>query len=143
MKKVFFDTSVILSAIHSDKGFSFKLVSLVKKSKIVGVISETIIEEAERNLTKILKNKKADIKNYIAENNLLVLEQIKEEDIEPYLKSVEQKDAHVLFAAIFAKCHFLATLDKKHIDNEQIKKHFSSQIKIGSPHEVYDQILLL
>ena len=52
-----------------------------------------------------------------------------EEDIKPYLKSVEQKDAHVLFAAIFAKCHFLTTLDKKHLDNEKIKNTFLLKLK--------------
>lgn len=131
MIKVFFDSSVILSSIISNKVFSFKLLELVKKRKIIGVISETVIEEVKRNLEKIKIEKKQDLGDFFVSNNFIILEKISEEDIKPYLKTVEEKDAHIFFAAILAKCEFLATLDKK---------HFASQIKIGSPHEIYNQI---
>ena len=59
MKDIVIDTNVLLSAIYSNKGASYKLISMIDSDKFVVNISTTLIYEYE----EILKSKsKLEIK---------------------------------------------------------------------------------
>jgi len=134
MIKVFFDSSVIFSGIYSQTGASAKLVFLVKKDKIKGITSQTVIKELKQNLRKLesLDEKKLDL--FILKNNFLVLDKISKREIKKY-NFVEPKDAHVVAGALLTKCNFLVTLHKKHLNNSQIKAKIN-EIKMVSPKEM-------
>ena len=136
MKRVFFDASVLFSALYSSRGGSFALVQLVLKGKIVGITSQTVIDELYENMHKIRKASKQEIDTFIQTNKLIVRESVGHKEIEQYIDQVEEKDAHVVAGAILTRCNFLVTLDKKHLNNSKIKKLFDKQIHIVSPKEL-------
>lgn len=132
MIKVFIDASVLFAAIYSDKGYSFDLLKLVKQNKIIGIVSQTVIEEVERNISKMKSVHLKNIANFVAESRLLVLEKINADNVKPYLSLVHEKDAHVLFGAEIGKCDYLVTFDEKHLNNPQVKNKIH-WVKIISP----------
>lgn len=140
--KVFFDASVLFSAIYSSKGASFQLVSLVKKNKIIGITTQTVINELKNNLPKLKDETSKNIDQFIVENNFIVRQTIIISEIKPYLSIVEANDAHVVAGAILTSCHYLVTLDKKHLNNQKIKEKIK-KVTILSPKELLMTILSL
>ena len=141
MLKVFFDSSVLFSAIYSDKGASRKLVELVKKKVIVGIITENVIEELKANILKFKTPiSSSEIDEFIQQSQFLVREEVSLEEIQPYLNLVEEKDAHILAGAILTKSDFLVTLDKKHLNNKSVKEKVKEVIII-SPKEFLLKII--
>lgn len=134
MIKVFFDASVLFSAIYSPTGGSNLVCKLVKQEKINGFTSQTVIKELERNLSKFKKKANMPLESFITNHKLIVRSEITEREIESYKKIVEEKDAHIIAGAILCKCDFLLTLDKKHINNKNVKEKFTT-ITIASPKE--------
>lgn len=132
MFKVFFDASVIFSACQSPNGGSRMLIELVKSGHIIGITSQTVVEEVERNADKFSVS--LSVGNFIKSNNFFVRNKISLEEIKPYQDLIEKKDAHVVAGAVLTACDFLVTLDKKHLDNLKVKS-FISQTKIVSPKE--------
>ncbi len=131
MKKIFFDASVIFSALYSQKGGSFRLVSLAKDKKLIAITSQTVIQELKDNLNKLKMN--ADrLDNFIVQNNFFVREEISEKEIGRFVGLIEVKDVHVVVGAISTDCSCLVTLDKKHLDNLNAKKTIK-HLKILSP----------
>ena len=139
MIKVFFDASVLFSAIYSDKGASRKLVTLVKSHTIIGITSQTVIEELERNIEKFKRETNTEIHTFIAVHDILVRKVIESDELEPYQGLVEEKDAHVVAGAIQTSSDYLVTLDKKHLNNNEVKKKIKLTL-ILSPAELLLQI---
>lgn len=140
--QVFFDASVIFSAIYSTKGGSAKVAALVKAGKIIGITTQTVIEEVTENVYKMKNIRKDSIEKFIVQNNFYVREAITIEEIKPYAKIVEQKDAHVLAGAYLTRSDYLVTLDKKHLDNISVQSKLSS-LRITSPKNFLQQLKTL
>ncbi len=139
--RVFFDASVIIAAMLSPTGGSACVLKYVKAGKIVGVTSQTVINEIlEEDKTKRLKKSKAEIEDFIANSGLVVREEITLEEIEPYQNRVDAEDAHLIAGANLTKCAYLVSLDKKHLIREDIKREFLP-LKIVSPKELIEEIL--
>jgi len=134
MLKVFFDASVLFSAIYSGRGGSNQLCRLVKDKKIKGFTTQTVVLELQTNIAKFSKRTKVSPANFIADHHFLVRSEIAEREIKHYKTIVVAKDAHVLAGALLCKCEYLLTLDKKHLDNKGVKNKFSEVI-IASPKE--------
>lgn len=130
MIKVFFDASVIFSGIYSEKGGSHRLLNLVKTKEIIGITSQTVIEELIDNVDKLPIKK--NISQTIKDLNMIVIETITEDEIKLVSKIVDPKDAHVLAGAQLAVCQYLVTLDKKHINNSKVRNR-TKPLKIVSP----------
>ncbi len=140
--RVFFDASVIIAALLSTTGGSALLLKYIKAGKIIGITSQTAINEVlEEDKTKKLKKSKAEIENFIARSMLAVREEITLEEIEPYRKRVDVEDAHLIAGATLTKCAYLVSLDKKHLVREDVKRKFLP-LKIVSPKELIEEILL-
>lgn len=133
--KVFFDTSVLFSAINSATGGSAKLASLAQMKAILGITTQNIIEELEKNQYKFEEVNSEIIHGFIEKNNFLVRKSVTESEIEPCHGIIERKDAHVIAGAILTHCDYLATLDKKHINNKRVKAKIK-QVIILSPKEL-------
>lgn len=137
--KVFFDTSVIFSAIYSPTGGSSKLAQLTRKGLIIGITTQTVIEELEDNLYKLNESSPKIIHDFLKANNFIVRKSISLSEIESYQSLMEKKDAHVVAGAIMTNCDYLVTFDKKHLDNRKVKIKIS-KVKILSPKELLHMI---
>lgn len=130
--RVFFDASVIIAAILSETGGSSLLFKYVKKNKIIGITSQTAVDEIlEKDKSKRIKKSRKEIKEFIANSGLIVREQIKLEAIELYQSQVDLEDAHLIAGSKLTKCSYLVTLDK------------FLPLQIVSPKELLEKILLL
>jgi putative PIN family toxin of toxin-antitoxin system len=132
--KVFFDASVIFSAINSNTGGSYKLTGLSKDKKIVAITTESVVEEVEEN-NKKFRTGPQNIGSFIKEHSFLVREVVTESEIQAFIGIVHEKDAHVLAGAILTESDYLVTLDKKHLDNKLVRNKVP-QTKILSPKSI-------
>ena len=75
--RVFFDASVIIAAVLSRTGGSALLLRFIKTGRIVGVTSQTVIEEVvEGDKPTKLNTPKEEIELFIAGSGLVVREAI-------------------------------------------------------------------
>ncbi len=136
--RVFFDSSVIISAIISATGGSRKLIELTKEGKLTGIISQGILEEVLSKKNKINSTEK-EIINFVKNNDLLVREKITESEAIKYEDFLtDPKDTHVIAGAKLTKCKYLVTLDKKHLLQPNVRKKFKP-LQIVSPKEFLEK----
>jgi putative PIN family toxin of toxin-antitoxin system len=123
--RVFFDASVIIAALLSPTGGSALLLQFIKTDTIIGITSQTVIEEMmnDDKLNKLNKTKE-EIEQFIAESGLLVSETITLDDIKPYQNMIDEEDAHLIAGANLTKCSHLVSFDKKHVLYEDVVKRF-------------------
>lgn len=139
--RVFFDASVIIAALLSKTGGSSKLLKYINLKKIIGITSQTVIEELlEEDKPKRIKRSKEEIEKFIADSGLLVRESITAQEIAPYQGLIEVEDAHLIAGAKLTKCPYLVTLDKKHLLRKDIQQRFLP-LKIVSPKELLEEIV--
>lgn len=138
--KVYFDASVIIAALLSQTGGSSLLFRYIKLGKIIGITSQTAIEETlEEDKPKRIKRSKEEIEKFIAQSGLIVRENITILEIAPYKDLIDIEDAHLIAGANLTKCEYLVTLDKKHLLREDIRKRFLP-LHIVSPKELLEKI---
>jgi len=132
---VFFDASVLFSALYSPNGGSFVLVQRVKEGRIRGVTSQTVIEELENNISKFKELSLVTIHNLISNNDIIVCDEISLDEIQMWIGKIEKKDIHVIVGALSTQCTYLVTLDKKHLHNAKTQA-LCKGIQIHSPKEL-------
>lgn len=139
--KVYFDASVIIAALLSSSGGSSLFLEYVKVGRIIGISSQTAIDEitAENKLHKFGKTRQ-DIENFIEESRLLIHEHITQDEIEEYEGLIDAKDAHLVAGANITRCGYLVSLDKKHLIRADIQEKFSP-LRIVSPKELLEEII--
>lgn len=139
--RVFFDASVIIAALLSPSGGSSQLLKYIKLGKIVGITTQTVIEEIleEDKFQRIKKSQKV-IEQFIAGSRLMVRKPITTDEIEPYRGLVDVEDAHLIAGANLTRCRFLVTLDKKHLLRPDIQKKFLP-LKIVSPGQLLQELV--
>lgn len=125
MIKVFFDASVLIAALISSKGASRQLFKY-SSTKIVSIVSQTVINEVKTNLHKFKGITQRDLDNFISRNKIFVRRKVFKGEISQLVAFIEEKDAHVLAGAILTQCHYLVSLDKKHIVKNETKRHFKN-----------------
>ncbi len=119
--KAFFDASIIIAAILSPIGGSAKLFGFAINKSIVAITSQTVIDEVIDHAQKIHKTPE-EIFLFIKMSGMLVLERVTQRETEKISGIVDSDDAHLLVGARGAKCHYLLTLDKKHLLRADVKK---------------------
>lgn len=139
-QQIFFGASVLFSGMYSSTGASAKLLYLVRQKSILGITTQTVLEEVERNSDKFARSPSKYLPAIISESGLIIREFITAEEISPYKDMVEEKDAHVVAGAILTSCTFLVTLDKKHLDNSLIRAKFAGKVIIISPKKLLGRL---
>jgi len=135
MKKVYFDASVIIAGLLSPSGGSSALITLAQKNSIIGITSQTVVEEILSHRHKIRKIPE-EIIEYIHENNLIIRNEILLKDIQAISDlMIDVDDAHVFVGAMHTGADYLVSLDKKHILAPSVKATFS-HLHICSPKEL-------
>ena len=140
MIKIFFDASVLFSALYSQTGASYALAYFVREKKIVGITTQTVVEEVVRNSAKLKNTEQEAIYVFIATYNLVVREYITKKELQPFLGSIAQKDAHILAGAINTRCDYIVTLDKKHINTDSAKEA-AHPVQIVSPQKMLEIVV--
>ena len=111
---VFFNASVILAGLKSPNGGSAKLLNWVKENKIIGIISEIVIEEVLKNTNKIFLTKEKALK--LISQIFLIVKSPNKKYFSVFKDIVlDEEDIHLLVSAKNVKANFLVSLDKKHI----------------------------
>lgn len=137
--RAYFDASVLIAVLLSPSGGSALLLKYVKSKRLIGITSQTALEEIF-DKTEKLKRSKDEVKQFIADSSLLVRESISIEEINPYQNVVHSEDAHLIAGAFLTKSTYLVTLDKKHLLREEVQKKFSS-LRIVSPKDLLEKII--
>ena len=139
--RVYFDASIIIAALLSPTGGSSLLFQYIQLGKIIGVTSQTAIDEVlAEDKPKKIKKSKEEIEQFIAQSGLVVRENITIQEIAPYKDFVDVDDAHLIAGAKLTKCSHLVTLDKKHLLRSDIQQRFLP-LKIVSPKELLEEIV--
>jgi predicted nucleic acid-binding protein len=125
--KLFFDSSVIISASLSSKGGSYKIIRLCFEDnfhikRFVPVLSRAVLFEVETNLFSRYYEALARFHDMIGNNPWIISELPSRKNILKYSKIIDEKDAHILASAMENDCRYLLTLDKKHFKNQSIEK---------------------
>lgn len=134
--KIVIDTNVIVSALKSRNGFSFKLLSIIDDSRFSVFISVPLILEHE----DVIKRSKSQIKlNFTEISNILDYICLigKKRKIfylwRPFLK--DPKDDMILELAVESECDYIITFNKK--DFKNIEKF---NLKVLTPKELLKKI---
>jgi len=134
---VIFNASVVLAGLRSPKGGSGKVLSWAKERKIQEVISEIILDEVIRHVSKIEREEKWVLK-YLGSIFRKIFPPPQKENVEAYKNIVKDLgDAHVLASAKEAKANFLVTLDKKHL---LVLKNKIDDFEIVTPGQLIEKI---
>ncbi|MBI2427129.1 MAG: PIN domain-containing protein [Candidatus Kerfeldbacteria bacterium] len=128
---VFFDASVLFSALYSTSGGSRALALLVQRGVLRGYMSATVIEEVERHREKF-PEPLPDIHGFIVDFGFVVREHIEEDELEPWIGSVDLEDAHVIAGAVSMHADYLVSLDKKHLVNSHVQSRVTA-VRIVTP----------
>ncbi len=114
MLRVFIDTSVLFSAIHSHSGYARDLIELALNNRVIAILSNAVLTEVERNIRKKAPRRLADYQMLLQLMDAELAEP-SPDVIEQVATYVVQKDVHVIAAAIAAQPDYLVTYDRKHL----------------------------
>ncbi len=135
MKKVFLDSSVLVSASASKTGASAYILGLSIKTKLTTYVSYDVIGEARKN-TK-LKLGVSGIKRlsfFLKNANIILAPHPSITEILKCEEVINPKDAPILAAFIESPANHLITLDKKDFINSKVF-NFAKPKKILLPGE--------
>lgn len=113
--RVLFNASVVLAGLNSPEGGSGKLLKYAKSKRIIGVVSELILDEVIRHADKINRSS-VEIEKEIREIFGYASVAPSEKMVDKYQKlTIDPSDAHVLASCEEEGCNVLVTLDQKHL----------------------------
>ncbi len=136
MKKVFIDSSVLLSASRSTHGAAFALVSLFRKKKLSGYISQVVRKEIYDNTDKALDQiGKRRLNIHLLSSHLTVINTPSVESIRKWEKVINKKDAHIIASAVTAQVDYIVTLDKNDFSSSLLRRAIDP-IQIVQPIEL-------
>ena len=108
--KLFFDASVLIAAAHSPTGGSGYLLEACRRGKFKAVVTRLILIEMERNI-KAKLGKKDLLRFYqlLGSVDFIVEPPVSAGEIADYSQLIEEREAHVLAAAVRSGAQFLLT----------------------------------
>ena len=124
--RIFLDASCWVAAAGSTTGGSALILKMASAGIIHLVVTQTILQEAERNIQKNFPEP-AIIQYYqsLGELPLEILERSTFEEEARWEHIIVEKDRHVLAAAYKGQVDFLVSLDRKHILSTLVRENFS------------------
>lgn len=134
--KIFFDSSALIAGIISSAGAARVLLVMSEKGDIDLIISDHVITETERSLTKKVPQALPDYREILKDANIKVIRNPSMEEVNKNLHLIADKDdVPILLAAIAAKVDYLATHNRKHfLDDPKVAER--AGFKIGTPGDV-------
>ena len=111
--KVFIDSSVIIAAILSPPGGSFRLIRDSLFENYTLLVSGYILEECMRILNTKFLDKVHILPTMLDSYRFKIVQDLSEREVEKVIEIINFKDAPILAGAIKYKADYLITLDKK------------------------------
>lgn len=137
---IFVDANVLIAGAGSRSGASRAVLMLAEIGLFQLVVSELVLEEAERNLRKKLPHGLPVFAEILAHLHLKIVPAPSQEMIAHWIDSIEEKDAPIIAAAVAAQVDRLLTLNHKDFTPEVAAQ---SGIRIQSPAEFIQDIRAL
>lgn len=139
-QRVFFDTSVWIAAILSDRGASFYLLDSALSSRLYDVISSLdVFEEGIETLTMKYTGRRDDFKELFHRVHPTLV-QPSRLTLRHAVSIVHPDDAPILAGAIESKSDALVTLDKKHFLSSADDIFSQSGIVVTSPGQFLQKV---
>lgn len=138
--RIFLDANVYFSAARSPQGGSSAICDLARAKKLVLYTTRDILHEAERNI-RLKEPVSTRLRFYelLTTLNAKIVAIDKQKAQLRFAKIINNKDTHVLEGARVSKADFLVTLDKKHFQNENVKRS-NLPFAIVSPGELLKKL---
>lgn len=115
LPRVVFNASVLLSALRSPNGGSGELLKLLRKKRFVGIVSETILDEALKHADRIPLSKE-QVREEMSRYFPKIFPAPQEDSVSRYKRlMLDEGDAHLFASYREAKCDYLVSLDKHHV----------------------------
>ncbi|MBU1670697.1 MAG: putative toxin-antitoxin system toxin component, PIN family [Actinobacteria bacterium] len=135
--KVFLDSSVIFSGLHSKHGPPAAILDRVAKGEIVAVISRRVLDEVIRTVRKKLPDALPPLNSYLRSSAFEVVEDAEQAEADRWQGVLEPGDADILAAALRAEPDFFVTGDKHFLHNRRLRP---PGLQIVSPLELTGKI---
>lgn len=136
LPQVFIDSSVVISAVFSDKGGSFRLFSEAQNKRLILYISDFVMEEVFGVLRLKYPSKLSIFENLLSHTPFALVKEPSQRMIEEMTEFISDfSDVPILAGARKAKVDFLITLDKKHFLTKKVKENV--KFKILTPREFF------
>lgn len=107
--RIFFDTSVYITALLSPEGASGELIRLVESGAVRMVVSEEVVVETDRVLSKkfpVIVGRSRELWKHLAPE---IAPNPTNEQIKPFSKKLDKGDAAILCSAHLAKVSAFVT----------------------------------
>jgi len=121
--KLFFEASVLIAAAHSPTGGSGYLLEACRRGRFKPVVTRLVLIEAERNIkAKLGEEDLLCFYQLLGSVDFTIEPPVSAREIAEYSHLIEERDAHVLAAAVRSGAQFLLTLDTNHFVTERLGK---------------------
>lgn len=107
--RIFFDTSAYIAGLYSSEGAARELLNLVESEAICMVVSEEVITEIDRVMTRKFPDLVQESRRIWKELQPEVVPNPSAADIKPFLEKLDNGDAAILCAAQSAKVSAFVT----------------------------------
>lgn len=130
--KIFLDANVIIAAVLSPTGGSFRLITESPQRGFSLFTSRYGLEETLENIKEKYPQSLASLKNLLLASKIKILSDASAKETLLAAKWIDPKDTPILAAALKHKMDFLITLDKEHFLTTQLNKA-QLPLKISTP----------
>jgi predicted nucleic acid-binding protein len=120
--KIFLDSSVIIAAVLSHTGGSFRLIKESAFKNYALLISEYVLAECIRTIKTKFPTREDGLMLLLTNFNFKILKDSASKEVEKLIDIIDFQDAPILAAALKYKVEYLITLDKKDFLNQRILK---------------------
>lgn len=117
--RVFFDTNVLYSALHSPSGAPAEVVALHANGRIDMVVSNLVLIEVVRTVRHKLPLRLEDLRRFLAGSPPEVVPNPSLHELRAVRKVVNPKDAPIIAAAMNARVDYLVSGDRAFIAEAQ------------------------
>lgn len=130
---IFLDSSALIAGIISETGAAHVLLQLGESEDIELMVSEWVIDETKRSVTRKVPDILDEVDKAIAKSKIKIDADPSNEEIQANLYLMEDpNDIPILLVAMRGKVDFLATHDRKHfLDDPKVAEN--SGLRIGTP----------
>ena len=133
MKRVFFDSSVLVAATASLEGGSALILGWCRRGKLTGYVSVDVLGEAKKNVAlKLGAAYLLRFEEIIEKSRLVLVSEPAVELISVCERVIYPKDAPILAAAVQSPADIILTFDRRHFLTKEAMA-FAAPKKIMTP----------
>jgi putative PIN family toxin of toxin-antitoxin system len=134
--RIFLDSNVIFSGLHSSSGLAGEILDLFIDNKISVIISQQVLEEVIRTVSLKIPSVLPSLKVLFENVALEIIKDPALTEIERWASHINIEDAAILAAAASIKPDYFITGDRHFYKNRDIVLH--SKLNIVTPREFMD-----